>query len=119
MKLVPIILALSSSCHALEPDKQQHALAGAAIGTLGYVAARTVTDNRWSAFALGAVAAAGAGAAKEWVYDRSRPESHTVDPRDFWWTVGGGLGGSGLAWGADIAISFDRDRAAVFLSWEF
>lgn len=119
MRLIPLLLSISAALPALEPDKRGHAIAGAAIGTLGYAAARTVTDNRWSAFALGVVAAAGAGAAKEWAYDRARPESHTVDPRDFWWTVGGGFAGSGLAWGADVAISFDRDRAAVFLSWGF
>lgn len=108
-----------SNAFAMEPDKRNHTVAGALIGSATYTAARGFTDNKWSAFALGVVAAAAAGATKEWIYDRARPESHTVDPRDFWFTAAGGALGSGLAAGADIAIGIGRDSYSLSMSWRF
>lgn len=42
---------------------------------------------------LGLLVAISAGAYKEWVYDKARPASHTVDPMDFAATSLGGVVG--------------------------
>ena len=62
-------------------DKARHALLGAAIAF--------ILSPIHPALALAVVIAAGSW--KEWVYDKARPKDHTVDARDFYATVAGGL----------------------------
>lgn len=73
--------ALLARFNTIPADKARHALLGAAIAF--------VLSPIHPALALVAVIAAGAW--KEWVYDKSRPKDHTVDVRDFFATVAGGL----------------------------
>lgn len=65
----------------LAADKQGHLLMGALIASPIALAS--------PALALAVVIAAGAW--KEWVYDKARPTEHTVDVRDFYATMAGGL----------------------------
>lgn len=65
----------------LQADKQGHIIMGAGIAC--------VLSPVHPALAMAAVIAAGAW--KEWCYDKARPTEHTVDVRDFYATVAGGL----------------------------
>jgi uncharacterized membrane protein YjdF len=60
-----------------------------------YVPARHAT-HVLQCFAVGAIFAASVGAIKEWIYDASHSDKHSVDPMDF---VATSLGG---VWGATL-----------------
>lgn len=75
----------------MQHDKKLHLIAGFCIAVVAaYVASRLGLPEPLSSI-FGVIAAAVAGWAKEYVYDKRRPERHTVDRVDFKVTAYGGL----------------------------
>lgn len=84
----------------LARDKQLHLLAGIVIAVLVSLALMwsPLHLNPAPACVLGALVAGIVGWLKEKVYDKNRPENHTVDMADFHWTfIGGVLGAVAVA----------------------
>jgi uncharacterized protein YfiM (DUF2279 family) len=88
-------------------DKLLHFYAGYLVGNVTngafqLILPKTMKNRRLVSALLGVGMSALVGGAKEF-YDSRHPENHTVDAKDFWATVGGGMVGS-------LTLTFDLNK---------
>lgn len=112
LAIVAISLASAALIVATEPaqaeswtgkDKGQHALVGAALGSLGTAASQSPT--------VGCLLGAGVGLAKE-AYDAQHPDKHTASGKDFLVTA------AAACLAAKVTGLLISPRGVLF-TWEF
>lgn len=90
----------------MQRDKKLHLIAGFCIAAVAAFALLLLGAPHGLTIPLACLLGAGvagvAGWAKEYVYDKKRPENHTVDRRDFVVTLQGGILGA-LVFGLIVA----------------
>ncbi len=129
-KLIPALLLFTAACPAVETGVDQpedwyrwdvshhgkHFIGGAAVGTLGYLAARGCGAGRFESWLVGTGLTTITATAYELRSAYVHPHN-LVDPVDIGWTTLGGAGSSGVLAGLDYGVGLVLTPNTVALSF--